>query len=143
MSYDYSQGYQAEDERIYILGTGSCTDLFAHSLATKPSPPPITLMWCSSSFVQTWNDSEKGITIKRNKSFDKRNAFDAEFLAPNNDPVLVGGQIGRVIVCTNLIKNLIVCKTDKFATDMISSIKHRLNEQSTILFALNSFSKQI
>lgn len=116
---------QAEDERVYVLGTGAMANLFAHSLAEKPSSPPITLLWLDPTLVERWERSGKCIKIIRKHSSHQQSAFGVEVLAHDNGSVCTG----------SLIRNLIVCTKNAYTVEAISRIKHRLNEQSTILIA--------
>lgn len=138
---------QAEDDRVYILGDGPHMNFFAHSLAKKPSPPPITLLFSRGGLAQQWNDRGKCIEIKGGDSSDRQYAFDTEFhaWADQNDRIVGPGapRNGKVVICTNLIRNIICCPKSNHAIATISRIKHRLNEQSTILFTSSSLGKQI
>lgn len=122
-----SANSQAEDRRVYILGTGNIGKLFAHSLAKKPSPPPITLFLHRQGLVREWEECGKCIEIIKNGSSDKQYAFDTELLAQDNSCALSEG----------LIRNIIVSTKAMHTTAAISRIKHRLNGQSTILFTQN------
>lgn len=122
---------QPEDERIYILGTGNRANLFAHSLAKNPSPPPITLLWQNRVFVRRWKRLGNCITLVRDGVSDKQHAFDTEVCVRGNGSVRPGGQI----------RNLIVCTKDASATEVISKIKHRLNEKSNIFFTQKCMGK--
>lgn len=124
---------QAEDERVFILGIGNIGRLFAHSLAKKPSPPPITLLLHKPTLVRQWEEFGECIEIMRNGSSDKQYAFDTELLARDDGSVLSGGLIRNIIVGTKAI----------YTTAAISRIKHRLNGQSTILFTQNGMGKLI
>lgn len=115
---------QAEDNRIYIYGIGCIANLFAHSLAKKPWRPPITFLWKKPALLRKWKNFGACIEIKRKNVSDKQHAFNAEIAPRGVGSVLVGGPI----------RNVIVCGRDTDTTEAISSIKHRLNEQSTILF---------
>lgn len=124
---------QPEDGRVFILGIGNIGRLFAHSLAKKPSPPPMTLLLHRSALMRQWEEAGKCIEMMRNGSSDKQYAFGTELLARDDDSVLSGG----------LIRNLIVGTKAIHTTAAISRIKHRLNEQSTILFTQNGMGKLI
>ena len=122
---------QAEDRRIYILGTGNISRFFAHSLAKKPSPPPVTLLLHRPCLASEWEECGKCIEIIRNGSSEKQYAFDTELLAHDNTSALPGG----------LIRNMIVGTKAPVTTAAISRVKHRLNERSNILFTQNGMGK--
>lgn len=128
---DLSYASQAGDRRVYILGTGNIGKLFAHSLAKKPSPPPVTLLLHRPGLAREWEEFGKCIEILRNGSSEKQYAFGTELLVHDNGSVLTGG----------LIRNLIVGTKATHTTAAIAKIKHRLNEQSTILFTQNGMGK--
>lgn len=118
---------QVEDGRVYILGIGNIGKLFAHSLANKRLPPPMTLLLHRQGLVREWEESGKCIEIMRNGSSDKQYTFDTELIAHDSGSVLSEG----------LIRNIIIGTKATHTTAAISRIKHRLNEQSTILFTQN------
>lgn len=62
---------QAEDNRIYIYGVGRIANLVAHSLAKKPSRPPITFLWEKRALLHKWNNFGRCIEIKRKHFSDK------------------------------------------------------------------------
>lgn len=136
-SYDAknTQNQAAEDRRrVYILGIGNIGKLFAHSLAKKASPPPITLLLHRPGLVREWEEGGKCIEIVRGGVSDRLYAFSTELLAtPDDSSVFSGG----------LIRNVIVGTKAMHTTAAISRIKHRLNEQSTILFTQNGIGMSI
>ena len=135
-SYDAknTQNQVAEDRRrVYVLGIGNIGKLFAHSLAKKASPPPITLLLHRPGLVREWEEGGKCIEIVRGGVSDQLYAFRTELLATPDDSSVSGG----------LIRNVIVGTKAMHTTAAISTIKHRLNEQSTILFTQNGMGMSI
>lgn len=122
--------------RIHILGVGNIARLLAHAIATNPSPPPITLLLHRSSLQQEWIDAKESIEITRDGIAKRGGSYDIEVLsaAPSILELPDSPQNG-----TNekKIENLIITTKTINTADAISSLKHRLDEHSTLLFTQN------
>ena len=109
--------------RIHVLGVGNLGRLFAHALAKAESPPPITLLLHRASLIKEWEQAGRRIQVTTNDSPDQTGAFDIELATPE------GPQ--------DVIDNLIVTTKATKTVQALSTIKHRLTSNSTILLAQN------
>ena len=116
-----------DEQRVYILGIGNLGKLFAHSLARKPCPPPITLLLHREGLVREWKESGGCIELITNGISNKQCLFDVELLDDGKGNESSGGPIRNVIVATKAPRT----------TAALARIKHRLGQRSTILFAQN------
>ncbi|RAL10563.1 putative 2-dehydropantoate 2-reductase [Aspergillus homomorphus CBS 101889] len=66
--------------RIHILGMGNAALFVAHSLARRPSVPPITLMMHSPAVYHSWKDARQSISLQANGLEDIRTGFDVNVL---------------------------------------------------------------
>ncbi|KAL3425349.1 putative 2-dehydropantoate 2-reductase [Phlyctema vagabunda] len=115
--------------RVHVLGMGNLGLLFAHSLywQTPEKRPPITLLLHRPGLLHDWNGT---ISIAPGYSHGgtaaSRDGYDVELLEKH------AGDGGG-----NNIKNLILTTKTINTVSALTSIKHRLTPQSTILFAQN------
>jgi 2-dehydropantoate 2-reductase len=124
----HTQAKQLHDPQIHILGIGNLGKFFAHSLAIKPSPPPLTLLLHRASLAKEWDDAGKCIDIITNGSSNKKHGFSIEILGDVLDPSVAPGGI---------IENVIVATKATHTASALALIKGRLNERSTVLFTQN------
>ncbi|APA10108.1 hypothetical protein SS1G_07507 [Sclerotinia sclerotiorum 1980 UF-70] len=115
------------DPTIHILGLGNLGKLFAHSLATKPEPPPVTLLF------------------HRHSLYHKAKALGPK-IKIYHDGVWLGGGHYDIELCqdgnknrsdTKVISNLIVTTKSHKMAEALEMIKHRLSRMSTVLFVHN------
>jgi 2-dehydropantoate 2-reductase len=118
--------------RIHILGVGNIARLFAHAIATKHLPPPITLLLHHPSLQQEWIDAKKTIKITTDGVTRKGGSYDTEIIKAPSSLELPGSRREE-----ENIENLIITTKTINTADAISSIRHRLNEHSTLLFTQN------
>jgi 2-dehydropantoate 2-reductase len=110
--------------RIHVLGLGNIGKLFAHSLANLPHPPPLTLLFHRPSLLPAWIAADQKITITTNNTPSSSGSYDIEEISapsPQDTP----------------IANLILATKTTSTLTALSSISHRLNAHSTILFTQN------
>jgi len=107
-------------KRIYVIGIGNLGKLFAHALATGPSPPPITLLLHRPTLHEEWVREGRTIEIIHNGVSQKGGVFEVE-----------------PIDCAGTIYHLIVATKAQHTVKAIQSIKHRLLPSSTLLFLQN------
>jgi 2-dehydropantoate 2-reductase len=105
---------------IYVIGIGNLGKLFAHALATGPSPPPITLLFHRPTLHEEWVRDGRTIEIIHNGASHKGGVFDVE-----------------QIDSAGIINHLIVATKAQHTVKAIQSIKHRLLPSSTLLFLQN------
>lgn len=122
-----------DEQRVYILGIGNLGKLFAHSLARKPCPPPVTLLLHREGLVREWEEAGGCIELITNGISNKQCLFDVELLDDGKGIESSGGPIGNVIVATKAPRT----------TAALAQIKHRLNQCSTILFTQNGMGTQM
>jgi 2-dehydropantoate 2-reductase len=115
----------SEPERIHILGVGNIGRLFAHALSKEQNRPPITLLLHRPNLLEEFEKMGRTIQITTNGVAERSDGYDAEVIPEGKF------QDGP------LIKNLIVPTKTIYTVDALSSVKHRLASQSTILFAQN------
>ncbi len=117
-----------EDQRVYVLGIGNVGKLFAHSLASKTCPPPITLVLHRKELAREWEESGMCIELIANGISNKQHLYDIEILVDDKNGIASPEiPIANVIVATKATRT----------TAALTRIKNRLNEDSTILFTQN------
>ncbi|PYH44950.1 putative 2-dehydropantoate 2-reductase [Aspergillus saccharolyticus JOP 1030-1] len=66
--------------RIHILGLENTSLFVAHSLASRPSVPPITLLLPNTVAYESWLNHRKCISLQTNSLEDKKTGFDVEVM---------------------------------------------------------------
>lgn len=112
-------------DRIHILGLGNIGRLFAHGLASKPNPPPITLLLHRESLLQEWKDAGERLTLTTLDGIEKSGNYDVEIINSQNS------------TSKEPISNLIVTTKAPKTVQAISPLKDRLSPAATILFTQN------
>lgn len=116
---------------IHIIGAGRLGKYVAHSVASLPFAPPVTLILHTGSLMKRWHDEGRAIKILRHGRLYIQDQVRVEF----------AGAPGRGFrnfqakePASSVIKNLIVT-TDGFQTlPALTAIRDRLQSSSTILF---------
>lgn len=118
--------------RIHILGVGSLGTFIAHALAGIPNRPPITLLLHRRKqlLLDSERDWERQGTIEviTDGMSDVRRDFDVERLLP------VWKLVRQAPTDEATIHNLIVAVKGPRTLSALSSVSHRLNHRSTIVF---------
>ncbi|RDL31829.1 uncharacterized protein BP5553_09231 [Venustampulla echinocandica] len=117
-------------DRIHILGIGNLGCLYAYALATKPEPPPITLLFHRIKMATDWEKVGQSIELSIKGKGYVSNSYDSEII---KTPSLDNG--GKCL--DPPIKNLIVATKAVDAADALALIRHRLSPSSNILFLQN------
>lgn len=133
------------DRRVYILGTGSIGKLVAHALkeGSEESVPPVTLLLHRPGLLKEFRERGRSITIKTNGVDETRSGFDLELALPQRQdlgkPFPVGLDHDKFDFMTSdeTIHNLILTVKAPQTVSAITSIRHRLTSDSTILFMQN------
>lgn len=120
--------YHIKDDNIYILGIGNIGKLIAHSLATNPDSPPITLLFHRAELAKEYDEAQRCIEIITCGISNKQKLFSIEVL-PDEDST--SRSVG------NIIHNLIVTTKANRTTSGLARIRDRLNHESNILFTQN------
>ncbi|KAL4885029.1 ketopantoate reductase PanE/ApbA C terminal-domain-containing protein [Aspergillus karnatakaensis] len=66
--------------RIHILGLGNVGTFVAHSLASRPSPPPITLLLHTPDWYSAFRKKKHCVAIQSKGLSDVKNGFDVNVL---------------------------------------------------------------
>ncbi|KAI9769739.1 MAG: 2-dehydropantoate 2-reductase (Ketopantoate reductase) (KPA reductase) (KPR) [Geoglossum umbratile] len=112
-------------EPIHILGIGNIGNLIAHSLARVTPAPPVVLLLHRPGLLPEWEKVGRCIDVVTDRSSDKQRGFTAVLVSKDN------GATGGII------KNLVVATKTHAASAAIQPLKHRLSNESTILFLQN------
>ncbi|KAF9877382.1 hypothetical protein CkaCkLH20_05082 [Colletotrichum karsti] len=122
--------------RVYILGVGNLGALFASSLASLPSPPPVTLVFHRKELLLSWQQNP-GIEIIRGGIVQKHSNFDVELWS--EEPPSEGQS--REVSDGRIIHNLLVTTKASQALPEVDRVRRYLNANSTVAFAQNGMCK--
>ncbi|KAL4973760.1 ketopantoate reductase PanE/ApbA C terminal-domain-containing protein [Aspergillus desertorum] len=125
--------------RIHILGVGNIGTFVAHSLASRPSPPPITLLMHNQEVYQTFQKRKQTLAINSLGLDDNKTGFDVNVLFDGtwrsipyvNTKAEVSTRDAEQIDC------LIVSVKAPATVSALESVRHRLTPKSTVLFIQN------
>ena len=110
--------------RIHVLGVGNVGRLFAHALANSKNPPPISLLLHRPSLREEWEKAGRQISITTKGVVNSTGHFDVEDIS---SPTSSDTPISNLIVATKTINTI----------PALTSVSHRLNSESTVLFTQN------
>ncbi|KAK1141623.1 2-dehydropantoate 2-reductase (Ketopantoate reductase) (KPA reductase) (KPR) [Aspergillus melleus] len=142
--------------RIHIIGLGNVGLFVAHSLASRPSPPPVTLMLHNPGLYKTWLKRKKCLSLGSNGLDDVKTGFDIDVLGdkswisipywkedgtPNEsiegEEDNVEGTLAQSAGVDDPIECLIVAAKAPVTRKALESVRHRLTPDSTVLFLQN------
>jgi 2-dehydropantoate 2-reductase len=147
--------------RIHILGLGNVGTFVAHSLASRPSPPPITLLMHHAEMYSSWLARKKCLAINSNGLDDIKTGFDVSVLqdqtwrsipswseknktsaAKQSISGMTARQEAEELLTNSAeddepIESLIVCVKAPVTALALGSVHHRLTPNSTVLFLQN------
>ncbi|KAF9888407.1 hypothetical protein FE257_008685 [Aspergillus nanangensis] len=147
--------------RIHILGLGNVGTFVAHSLASRPSPPPITLLMHNPELYRAWLAKKKCLAVNTNGLDDIKTGFDVNVLqdktwhsipywnkdgsaentseGPGNDSQEVEAEesFAQMMEDDEKIECLIVAVKTPVTAMALESVSHRLTPDSTVLFLQN------
>lgn len=144
--------------RIHVLGVGSIGTLIAHSLATLPNPPPMTLMLHRPELHTEFRRKGRAVRLTNKKTdvSDEQIGFDVETLEKvraddgsvqlywNYHPHIEADRSrnprdeAEILPSGETFIHALICTTKGPATDYaMKSIAHRVNSSTTILFVQN------
>lgn len=66
--------------RIHIVGIGSVGTFVAHSLASIPNRPPITLLFHRRDYLRSWEESDHSLRLTTHGMTETRRGFEVELL---------------------------------------------------------------
>ncbi|RGP77854.1 2-dehydropantoate 2-reductase [Fusarium longipes] len=124
------------DKRIYILGVGNLSRLFASSLAQAPDKPPITLVVHRRELLEQWIEGQ-GIEIIRKDKIERNKDFDIEWWTETEPDI---GPI-REVAEGDKLKNLIITTKASAALPQVDRVRGYLDRNSTVIFVQNGMSK--
>lgn len=116
---------------IFILGIGNIGKLIAHSLARKPVPPIITLLFHRPELASQFAKVGQSIEIITGDSSNKQSSFRSKIII-NNDASSNDSEASA-----DFIRNIIVATKANHTISALESVKSRLDCQSTVLFTQN------
>ncbi|KAL8854879.1 MAG: hypothetical protein Q9221_000385 [Calogaya cf. arnoldii] len=125
--------------RIFILGPGSIGGFVAHSLASLPHPPPITLILHSQQKLSDWNQLGQSIKLITHGLLDTKLGFEVES-APRHAATTEDSSTydePPLFPEADIIHNLIVSVKACNTVNALKGIAHRLRPESSILFVQN------
>ncbi|OAL05634.1 hypothetical protein IQ06DRAFT_265864 [Phaeosphaeriaceae sp. SRC1lsM3a] len=154
---DFYRANPVLDRRIHVMGVGNVGIFIAHALRGIPNPPPVTLLFSRWDKMTEWNESPQRLTVVTEGDAEIRDGYDAEIAIPRiryhgkevglnaSSAVPVEEDVGSrgppqealAGESTEPIRSLIICSKASFVLQGISSVKHRLNKDSVILFLQN------
>lgn len=154
---DFYRAQPVIDRRIHIMGVGNVGSFIAHSLRGLPNPPPVTLIFSKWDKFDEWRGSSQRLTLVTDGDAEIRDGYDAEIAIPriryhgkevglfSDDTVplegrsTLEGQPERMLEGESAepIRSLIICSKASFVLQGISSVRHRLDKDSVILFLQN------
>ncbi|KAL4997623.1 ketopantoate reductase PanE/ApbA C terminal-domain-containing protein [Aspergillus recurvatus] len=117
--------------RIHILGVGNIGTFVAHSLASRPSPPPITLLMHNPEVYQTFQNRKQTLAINSLGLDDNKTGFDVNVLSDGTWRPIPYMNTKAQIEC------LIVSVKAPATVSALESVRHRLTPKSTVLFIQN------
>ncbi|USP82785.1 putative 2-dehydropantoate 2-reductase [Curvularia clavata] len=146
---DFYRTKPVMDRRIHIMGMGNVGSFVAHALRGIPNPPPVSLIFPRWERLKEWNDSPQKLTLITDGDVEAQEGYDAELAVPRiryhgkevgldasstetaGDVKVLEGE------STEPISSLIICSKAPYVLQGLSSVKHRLNKDSVVLFMQN------
>lgn len=145
------------DRRIHVMGMGNVGKFVAHALRGVINPPPVTLIFSRFEKLNEWTESLQRLTLITDGDAEVRDGYDAELAIPRiryhgkevgmnptsgtslEDRTTGDGTTQQILEgeSTEPIRSLIVCSKAPFVLQAVSSVKHRLDKDSVILFLQN------
>lgn len=148
--------------RVHILGLGNVGTFIAHSLASRQSPPPMTLLLHNINFYRAWIARKESLSVKTNGLDDIKTGFDinlkgadniwysmpywGEDGSTNRDERLINERASDTEIeqaletageDDSIIECLIVAVKAPQTVVAVESVRHRLTRDSTILIVQN------
>lgn len=146
--------------QIHVLGVGNIGGFVAHSLASRPSRPPITLMLQSVDLYENFLKRKKQIAMNFNGLDDVKTGFDVNVLdgrtwfAPSSGEEIEDSSGHKIPQTPNLdlgsdksdrellpddgeIECLILTVKAPMTVKALKSVKNRLTPDSTVLIIQN------
>ncbi|KAL9120408.1 MAG: hypothetical protein Q9187_003031 [Circinaria calcarea] len=126
-----SLGRLSDPRTVHILGSGNVGQFVAHALAGIPNPPPVKLLLHHRSLLIQWRKSGQKLVLITNRKAEERTGYGVELALPPEQTHHAERE------SNGIIQNLIVSVKTPNTAVALSSIAHRLNRDSTVLFLQN------
>ncbi|PYI07125.1 2-dehydropantoate 2-reductase [Aspergillus sclerotiicarbonarius CBS 121057] len=141
--------------RIHILGVGNVGTFVAHSLMSRPSPPPVTLLLHNPDLYSSWLAKKKCLALNSNGLDDIKTGFDVNVLndktwysfpywdkdgevcQPMAETEDVDESVGESVEDDDHIECLVVSVKAPVTAMALESVRHRLTPDSTVLLIQN------
>jgi len=131
----------SNQQRVYILGTGNIGTIVAHSLASLPDSirPRITLILHRKSLLDAWKRRGETIDMLRYEDgvSQPRGGIDVELVEPESSQETSRPAGRETPQSQEPIRHLILSVLASQTTSALAPIKHRLDQNSTVLFLQN------
>ena len=121
----------SDPRAVHILGTGNVGQFVAHALAGIPNPPPIKLLLHRRNLLSQWKRFGQKLVLVTNKVAEERTGYGVELALPPEQTHQAERDNHAII------QNLIISVKTPNTAMALSSIAHRLNRDSTVLFLQN------
>lgn len=134
--------------RVHVLGLGNVGTFIAHSLASRQSPPPITLLFHNTQFLTEFRRKKYSLAINHHGMDDVKGGFDVEVhslsewfkVNTEENQNRARGKYAKSeeedyfenTADHEDIDCLIVCTKANVTEKAIQTISHRLTSKSTI-----------
>lgn len=133
--------------RVHVLGLGNVGTFIAHSLASRQSPPPITLLLHNTQLLTEFRRKKYSLAINHHGMDDVKGGFDVEVLSRSEWYKVDTQDVKNKSRARNTsdeeeyfenttdeedIDCLIVCTKANVTEKAIQTISHRLTSNSTI-----------
>ncbi len=126
---------------IHMLGLGAAGKYIAHSIASLPFAPPVSLLTHRPLMMQNWHDEGAAIHVIKGNKIETQSNFhiesSAEFTRKTRDQRFpgFGPRLEYTAEPPNYPIDTLIVTTETYRTvSALEAIKHRLRHSSTILF---------
>ena len=128
---------------IFILGIGNIGKFIAHSLARKPNPPTITLLFHRPELARMFKQvGQSSIEIITGGFSDKQSSFRSESITTNDsNNNNNNNNNNNSEPSARFIRNIIVATKANHTISGLESVKSRLDCRSTVLFTQNGMGR--
>ncbi|PWY79437.1 2-dehydropantoate 2-reductase [Aspergillus sclerotioniger CBS 115572] len=142
--------------RIHILGLGNVGTFVAHSLMSRPSPPPVTLLLHNPDLYSSWLAKKRCLALNSNGLDDIKTGFDVNVLSGKSwhsfpywdqngedaQPIAeTEGDVEEFLAESaeddERIECLVVAVKAPVTAMALESVSHRLTPDSTVLLLQN------
>ncbi|CZR58434.1 related to 2-dehydropantoate 2-reductase [Phialocephala subalpina] len=130
-----------ENSTIHVLGLGPVGKYVAHTLASLPDAPPITLLMHRPLVMQHWHDEGAAIRLVRDGQLHVQSGFNIESAAsfrreyPDQVFPHFGKNLEHSAEPPDTVIDTLIVTTDSWTTiPALEAIKNRIRQRTTICF---------